>query len=198
MVTKKTKDKIFFMKGNSKMFFMMINDEDERSKVERLFYKYKTLMHREAYKILKNEDLAEDAVTESFIRIMKNLHKIDEDNEPYTRSFLVTICRNVAKSMSTAYYKDVEEYVDEEYLSYNNGAVDNLLIANENVDRISKIIDMLDDKYKDVFIMRRVYEMEKEEIARIYGISAETVRKRVYRAKHMIIDRLRKEEHRYE
>ena len=52
------------------MFWMVIENKDDRLKVERLYYKYRNLMYKEAYEILEDTYLAEDAVAESFIRII--------------------------------------------------------------------------------------------------------------------------------
>ena len=46
--------------------------------------------------ILKNNESAEDAVSEAFVRIIKNLDKINEDDRYKTRAFLVIIVRNVS------------------------------------------------------------------------------------------------------
>ena len=78
------------------MLFMAIEDEDDLLKVERLYERYKRLLYKIAYNILKDKYLSEDAVHQTFIRIINNLHKIGEINCPQTQSFLVIMCRNVA------------------------------------------------------------------------------------------------------
>ena len=48
------------------MFFMSLKHEDDLPKAERLYYNYRTLMYTEAFRILQDKHLAEDAVQESF------------------------------------------------------------------------------------------------------------------------------------
>ena len=84
------------------ILFTTIENFSDRFKIERLYMCYRNLMYKEAPEIVQNPHSAEDAVSESFVRIIKNLHKIDEQNRPKTRSFLVIICRNVAKYAARA------------------------------------------------------------------------------------------------
>ena len=48
----------------------------KQTKVEKLYYTYRNFMYDEAYAILNDQSLAEDAVSEAFVRIIKNLDKI--------------------------------------------------------------------------------------------------------------------------
>ena len=81
------------------ILFTTIENFSDRFKIERLYMCYRNLMYKEALEIVQNPHSAEDAVSESFVRIIK---KIDEQNRPKTRSFLVIICRNVAKYAARA------------------------------------------------------------------------------------------------
>ena len=62
------------------MLFLFVENENDRNKTERLYKQYKYLIFSEANKILQDKHLAEDAVHQSFIKIINNLHKIDENN----------------------------------------------------------------------------------------------------------------------
>lgn len=174
------------------MFYTVIQDEKDRTKVEKLYYQYRKLMYKEAYAILEDKTLAEDAVSESFIRIINNLHKIDENICPRTRNFLVIICRNVAKDIYNS-RKNKISYEHTEDIT-NPIYIEDIVINRETVNRIAEIISGMDSKYKDVLILRRAYEMSREDIAKIFGISVETVKKRLLRANNMIKAKLEKED----
>ncbi len=175
------------------MFFAAIQNEQDKTKVERLYYQYRHLMYREAAFIAGNAQDAEDAVSESFIRIINNLHKIDENNDARTRTFLVIICRNVAKDV---FKKKVHtaEYDDETYEHQNGSAnLDDIIISKETFAHAKEAIKSLDAKYQDVLLLKRVYGFSREEIAKIFGITVETVKKRLVRANQMILKQLEKE-----
>lgn len=84
------------------ILFTTIENFSDRLKIERLYMCYRSLMYKEALEIVQNSHSAEDAVSESFVRIIKNLHKIDEQNRPKAQSFLVIICRKFAKYAARA------------------------------------------------------------------------------------------------
>ncbi len=51
------------------MFLLLIENDNDRLKAERLYEQYRYLMYSEANKILQDKHLAEDAVQQSFIKI---------------------------------------------------------------------------------------------------------------------------------
>jgi RNA polymerase sigma-70 factor (ECF subfamily) len=59
--------------------------ERERDKFEYIFNKYKKLILHKAYDVLRDYALAEDAASEAFIRIYKNLDKISDPTAPRRR-----------------------------------------------------------------------------------------------------------------
>lgn len=179
------------------MFFAAIQNERDKLNVERLYYQYRKLMYREAVLISDNAQDAEDAVSESFIRIIRNLHKIDENNCPRTRAFLVIICRNVAID-GLKKKRHTTEYDDETYEQQNGGSnLDDIIISKETFARAKEAIQSLDTKYQDVLLLKRVYGFSREEIADMFGITVETVKKRLVRANQMILKQLEKEGIRY-
>lgn len=173
------------------MLFSAIESTEDKSKVERLYNKYKKLMYKTAYNILCDGALAEDAVYESFVRIIKNLHKIDEDNVPKTRSFLNIICRNVAidmKKSSAYYYEDLTEEIPDK-----SAEPQEIVINLETKEMLSRAIEELPKIYQDVFLLRYAYNYSRTEIAEILSISVETVKKRLSRAKQKLLSKLEKE-----
>lgn len=181
------------------MIFTMIEDSKERTKAERLYFKNRNLMYKIAFEILGNKQQAEDAVHESFVRIIKNLHKIDAYNCPRTRNFLVIICRNVAINMynQNKNIKNADYEIDNIPSGDNLGPID-ILINNESLERLTLLIMELKPIYRDVFLLRYSHGFSREEIAEQLGITVETVKKRITRAKKILAEKLEKEGIRYE
>lgn len=176
------------------ILFMDIETNDDRDKVMRLYEKYRKLMYKEAYQILHDHSLTEDAIHDSFVKVIKNLHKINESNIPRTRSYLVIICRNTAIDIAKAKLPlNQYDYATED-ISYEDSetASDTLdiVIKRETLNEIAEAIEALPLIYQDVFIMRRVHNYSREEIAKILNINVETVKKRLTRAKQQIIRNL--------
>ncbi len=81
------------------IFLIMVEDEKSRPKLELLYNNYKYTMLYVAKSILKDQYLAEDAVHKAFIKIIDNLHKIDDQLCNKTKSFLVIVVRNISIDM---------------------------------------------------------------------------------------------------
>lgn len=58
------------------LYLQLLDTEEEKQGFELLYETYRKLMHWVANNILHDEKLAEDAVHEAFLRIIKNFHKI--------------------------------------------------------------------------------------------------------------------------
>lgn len=179
------------------MFSLVIENDSDRLLVERLYTKYNLLMFQQANKILNDCQMSEDAVHEAFIRIINNLHKIDEIDCPRTRSFLVIICENIAKNIynKKLYLNNQDGYIDEidfESVDNSNNPL-NIVIENESVNNIREKINQLNPIYRDIILLKKAYDFSNEEIVNLLGIPLETVKKRFYRAKKMLMEILEKE-----
>lgn len=60
------------------MYLMMIDSPEKESKFKKIYTTYGGLMYHVAYKILNNEEDAEDAVHDAFIKIAENISKIGD------------------------------------------------------------------------------------------------------------------------
>ena len=168
-------------------------------KIEQLFYKYQKLMYREAYNILNDAALAEDAIQQTFIKVMANMDKIGAVDDNRTRNYLVIICRNVACDMhrEKLYLNEDMNRVDyeseEETELIDFVEPSEVVISKESVNRVAEAIGDLPDIYRDVILLEKVYHYSKEEIAKLLNINYETVKKRSVRARKMLAEVLEKE-----
>ena len=73
------------------IYMMMLETPEEKSLFEQIYLEYRGLMFHVAYEILHNEQDAEDAVHQAFVKIAENIKKIDTPVCPKTHSYVVTI-----------------------------------------------------------------------------------------------------------
>lgn len=78
------------------IYLTMIEDEQERSKFEQLYYLYRQTMFYVANSILKDEHLAEDTVHQAFIKLVDHLEKIEDVESHKTKGFCVIIVKHIA------------------------------------------------------------------------------------------------------
>jgi len=166
------------------------NAKEIHDALEDLHKKYKSLMFTEAKNILKDAHLAEDAMQQSFIQVIKNLHKIDETNVPATKNFLVIICRNISLNMlkKTQYLNKNSEDINEVEVECHKASPADLMIDNESVQRIIKAIEELPTKYRDAMFLKYFHHASITDMMKIFDEPYDTVQKRLYRAK----DKLKK------
>lgn len=185
------------LKGWLLLLFFLIENNEDRLKAEQLYEQYKYLMFSEANNILQDKRLAEDTVQQSFVKIIDNLHKIQEVNCPQTRNFVVIICVNTAKNIynKRLYLNkqdDITQYLDADTADTENNPLD-ILIDKDSVKQITKAIESLNPIYRDVLLLRRTYRYSREEIGELLDIPVETVKKRLFRARKMLAKVLEKE-----
>lgn len=170
------------------LYLALIEKEDDKRKFENLYVSYKQTMYYVAYRILKNIHTAEDAVHLAFIRVIKNLDKIDEKNSHKTKGFLVIITENIAldlyrkqKRENTLSYDDLEPFMQHQS-TYPSRDSEELYTA------IKKL------PIKDATILELKYShgYKDHEIGLILDISHDNVRKRISRAKLKLGELLKK------
>lgn len=187
---------IIMLKEVMDMFFLMsIQNEKDRLLIEQLFYKYKNLMFQQAYGILQDCQLSEDAVQESFIKIINNLHKINKENCPQTRNFLVIICENTAKDMlkkKTYLNNDNTEIDDLKSYDEQSNPIE-FSVNKDTIKRISNIVKEMNPIYKDLFLLKIYHDCSNQEISSLLNLSTETVKKRLYRGRKILSEILEKE-----
>lgn len=64
--------------------------------MQQLFTRYEQPMYRIAYSILHHPQQAEDAVSETFLKVLEHLDQVQDVNSSKTKQFLVSITRNTA------------------------------------------------------------------------------------------------------
>lgn len=172
---------------------MMIENEKDRKKAEELYIQYSSTMLYIADSILHDVHLAEDAVSEAFIKIINNLDKINPKDCYWTRGFVVIIVRNVALDMLRKQKKSKETMIDfDDSISYEDLNFDNIT-AEEACQKIIKCIGGLKKSYSDILYLKMEFGYSYKEIGEIFGITQENAKMRVSRARNALKIELKKE-----
>ena len=89
-------------------YLNLIDSEDKKDKFESLYLKYRKHMKYIAIKILGDEQLAEDAVHNAFLKILNHLNKFQNIDCQETRNLIVIIIRSVSIDMYRKRKKEFE------------------------------------------------------------------------------------------
>lgn len=169
----------------------MIDSEENLSKFQRLYEKYKNTMYSVAYDILKNSHDAEDIVEDSLIKVIHILNKIDpaDIDKPRGKNLMITIAKNTAID----YLRKVKnsptlcDYIGEKYGEQN---IEELYIEAEDYNDVVRCINEMDDKYRDVLRLRVLYHLSSKEVGKILNITEYSVNMRFMRAKTILAKKL--------
>lgn len=175
-------------------YLSMVETEEERDLVTRLYTAYEKMMYNIALGILKNQQDAEDAVSEAFIRIINNLSKIKDAESKPTKSFIITIIKST--SINTYNKRKKNEHVDiDDVNDISNEDVELDYLEKCDRETVHRAIDKLNDNYKNALRLKYFYGMSTGEMADILDISVEGVRKRLQRAEQSLMIVLSEEDY---
>jgi len=165
---------------------------NEKETFEFVYTRWKKLMLSKAYGILHDYDLAQDAVSEAFIRLYKNLHKLDDLESGRTAAFLVMIVKNVSITMlnkrSRIPFEDLSAREDADSFDLENS-----VISKISAEALHKLIDSLNDDIKTPFLLKYAYGFSLKDISKMLKITENNAAVRIRRAKNKLAAMLKNE-----
>lgn len=172
-------------------YLSLLETQEEKTKFEQLYETYRKLMKYIAAGILHDEFLAEDAVHDAFLKLMRYLDDIDEIASPKTKSFVIIITESISKDL---YAKRKHNQVV--YLEDNESLLvqEDTCLQHFNLAMIAAKIKSLPDIYRNILILRYIHGYNSKEIAEILSLNDAVVRKRLERARRELTVLLREEE----
>lgn len=167
-------------------FLETLDTAEDKLKFEELYKGYRNRMYHVAWKILQNEQDAEDIVHDSFHVLMKNFEKIDDIYCNKTWNYIVTIVKNKSITLYQS-RKKKETLTTEEWTRMKSGVdVAQTVEEKELADALAILMNQLPHPYREVLILQYYNKMSGEEIAKLIGKAPDNVRKISHRAKAML------------
>lgn len=172
----------------------MLNTDEEKFLFENLYNEHKTTLFNIAYNILKDVQLSEDVVHETFLSLASNMKKIIGNNSIQTRNYLIIIVRNHAFKTYNKSKKEIcTNDVYEEIPDAHNLEID--IESKTTQEALFCMIKELDEKYADALMLKYFYDMKHKDIAKLLGISVENVKIRINRGKKLLKEKLMENEY---
>ena len=150
-----------------------------------IFDMYSGTMLKVACGITRDKHLAEDAVQESFLRITKNLERLEDIYSPETRGYILTITRNASLSVLKVRngITNRECPLDEIENVQESCDLEQEVISKVGFEELVSTIRELPKIYADVLYMDWVMDLSIHEISVQLGLQEDTVKKRINRGK---------------
>jgi len=174
------------------IYLALIEEESYHETFVRVYNKYRLPMVHVAMSVLDDFNLAEDAVHNGFIKVAKNIQKLDFARD--VRAFLFTVAKNEAISILRKLNKE-RTFIEKnsQCLHREQISIEEDYENKADAENVAQYIAQLPDDYAAIFTLRFQYQFKTKEIAALLDLSDDVVRKRVQRMKQRI-EKLRDKE----
>ncbi len=172
-------------------------DKQEESKYHRLVAEHAVVLYRAAVRILKDEQLASDAVQECFLKLFLNLKKLETAGPDKEAAYLMQMLKNAAFDILRKRKREqVVANWEEETLSYgeDEDSLDEILAKTEATELLISELKCLDENERSIIFHRYFNEESFGEIGALLDMKESTVRVRLLRAKKKLAERMREKE----
>lgn len=167
--------------------------EGKEEAFDELVYRYQDKITNFLFRYTGNYETAEDLAQDTFIKLFKSKH-LYKDIAKFSTWFY-TIAINTAKtwlknegkidtiSINLGFDEDGEKDFDIESKDITPDDY-----ANSRIEEyyIQKALSMLDDKFREIIILRDIQDLDYEEIAKILELPIGTVKSRINRAREKL------------
>jgi RNA polymerase sigma factor, sigma-70 family len=144
-----------------------------------------------AFRILRNQEEAEDAVQEVFIKLWNLGKKLDEYNS--IGALATTMVKNFCiDQLRKKKHLVQEENIQKDFLKTDTESPYELMEKRESDNILNHIIDQLPDIYKNVIKLREIEELSYEEIASKTEQNINTLRVTLSRARKIVREEFNK------
>ena len=170
-------------------YLAALDSDDDKNKFETIYRKYYRFMLHTATGIIKNPTLAEDAVHETFVQLLREIDTLRIDNERALKSYLYIVTRERSIDFLRKWERRRGDRPDYESLM---AALDNYVepeevaLTNLQLDRAIALLDEMPLIYRQTLVLR-VKGYSIREIAQITDSSEPNVRTRIHRARAMLL-----------
>lgn len=159
-----------------------------------LVAEYSTALYRVAFSVTRNAAEAEDAVQETFLRVLKHQDRLGEIRD--YRVWLVRIVWNIVldrkrRAKTRPENEDVAEHA--RYLPSGDLATDVTVISSQEQARILGLIDRLPHREREALLLSAVEELTTAEIAKVLKTTESSIRSRIFRARRELTGLLEQE-----
>ena len=129
-------------------------------------------------------EVAEEIVHDSFVKAIE--HFDDVDPQKLSSWIFKVALNNYRNHLSKASAKE-ELLIDEERFSEKfsgDGDIEDILLIRETANEIRVCLNGLKEGYKELLILKYEMELSYKEIGRILGLSEQTVKTYIFRARN--------------
>ena len=167
---------------------------------EELVSEYARRLYSVSLRILRNPQDAEDAVQETFLKVLQSIDSFREDSSLYTWLYHIVSNESLMKLRREGKREvvPIEPYLPkfeqgqhkEQIHDWSQQLPDQTLETQELSDFFAKCIDELPEHYRIAYILKDVEKLSEDQVCNILRISKWAMKSRVHRARLAIRERV--------
>lgn len=165
--------------------------EGEREALRELLERNWDWLKGLVYSMLGNIDDVDDVLQNICVVVIDKIVTLREPER--FRGWLATVARREALSYRQKRSRDSMRLVDPSAVRQDDGespGTDEIAVQNEQYRQILAAVNLLPEKYREVFVLKYMKDMSYAEITEILEIPATTIQVRLVRARRMVHNRL--------
>jgi RNA polymerase sigma-70 factor (ECF subfamily) len=167
---------------------------DKAQTIAQLVADYSTALYRVAFSVTRNAAEAEDAVQETFLRVLRHEARLGEIRD--YRVWLVRIVWNIVldrkrRAKTRPEGEDIADHA--RLLTTGERGADATVISSQEHARILALVDRLPAREREALLLSAVEELTTAEIAAALGTTESSIRSRIFRARRELSVLLEKE-----
>jgi RNA polymerase sigma-70 factor (ECF subfamily) len=150
-----------------------------------LVQRHERMVLRSALRLLGRMDLAQDAAQDAFLRLHRHLAGFDESREvgPWLYRVVVNVCRDIARRGHGARLVGLEDAAALASPHDGTRVRDEAVTLDEQRRMVQAALLTLPPREREAIVLRDIEGLDTEDVARILGSSAGTVRSQVSTAR---------------
>ena len=176
------------MSENSDIKLWQKIKEDDEQSLSKLFYKYYEYLYQFAGRYLDDAQLAENVVQDVFVHFWENRKTININTN--LKSYLFTSTKNNCINYIEQHKKKLFQNIYTIKIQDNVQSPELKYIENELTESIQNAINLLPDKCRQVYILKRYDGFKYKEISEILNISVNTVKTQMKRAVKFLVKKI--------
>ena len=153
-------------------YLMLLEGDDDRELFAQIYIAHERMMYSVAYSILHSQMAAQDAVHNSFIKVIEHFETCKKMQKDETAKWLLVIVKHSAFDIRK---KEAENELADASLGYSE---------------LIEMVQTLPDIYRSVLELKYVAEWSDDEIAKELHLNRNTIRSRLMRGRNLLKESL--------
>ncbi len=166
-----------------------IKNEYEREFITALYSKYYLRLKKRALAILHDQDEAEEVVQESFVKFMEHLPTLMDLDKNVLPAYIMTTVKNLSISRFREKKSELKRHFaidgndSSAFLADNRPLPEDLYLQKEKLQELANVLSLLPERYRILLEAKYILEESDKNIAEMIGISEQSVRMYLTRAR---------------